>query len=388
MNTSRPPLSVGVVIPGHNFSRNLEWTLEALAPQLSPCDRVVIADDHSTDAIRPENLRHLINIDVVHLTGGDGPGNRSAARNAGWRRCQTDVILFLDGDMIPGPNCLTGIRELHTGEPGIVVKVERFALSRACQRAGKRRCLRMIAQPERWLGEGDCQIVGGAASARGGPVDRTDRWYFAASNAVSVERPWVEKIGGWDEGYIGWGEEDMDFAYRLHLAGVAFVFPPAGRLYAVHLDHRVPRCRLDSLMTNARRFVTKFPEVYEMRLPAYSACGLPREGLAYVSGGTAGENVCVSGRSAVLGRIGLSARQCARRLAGLLRGGAANWTDTVYYAPSGARTRHPLGALRDRPHHCRVVLSLQEATRAAADMDGVPAASGGCPDASSSPQTD
>jgi hypothetical protein len=53
-----------------------------------------------------------------------------------------------------------------------------------------------------------------------------------------------------------------------------FVFPESQRLYAVHLDHHVAEDWTESLERNARRFVGTFQEVYEVRLPAYQACGL------------------------------------------------------------------------------------------------------------------
>lgn len=276
MSTRTASLSVGTVIPGHNFVRNLEWILEALGPQMRPGDHVVVVDDHSTEPVRDAGRDDRTNIEIVRLTGGS-PGNRSAARNAGWTRCQTDLIVFLDGDMVPGPGFLDRIRELHAREAGVVAKVERFALSRVGQLAGKQRCLEMIAGPRRWVRGGAWQTMVGADSSGWGPLERTDKWYYAASNAISVERRAVETIGGWDEGYTGWGEEDMDFAYRLYLMGTTFVFPPAERLYAVHLNHPISPHNIDTLLCNARRFVAKFPEVYPVRLPAYDACGLRRQ---------------------------------------------------------------------------------------------------------------
>ena len=52
------------------------------------------------------------------------------------------------------------------------------------------------------------------------------------------------------------------------------MFPESERLYAVHLDHHIADDWAASLERNAQRFVKKFREVYEVRLPAYEACGL------------------------------------------------------------------------------------------------------------------
>jgi glycosyltransferase involved in cell wall biosynthesis len=268
-------LSVGVVIPVHNNARSLTWVLEALTPQLGDHDEVVVVDDHSH---RPPNVQHHAHrVRLASLQRGNGPGNRSAARNEGWRTCTTDLVVFLDADMVPSPTFVDSLRRLHVQYARAVCKVERLALTQQEQARGKAGCLREVATVERWWMGTDAELRGCVP---------TKHWYFAASNALSVERRYVEEIGGWDEGYHGWGEEDMDFAYRLHQADLAFLFPEDRRLYAVHLDHEVDDDWTESLDRNARRFVDKFPEVYEVRLPAYRACGIalgggasnPREG--------------------------------------------------------------------------------------------------------------
>jgi GT2 family glycosyltransferase len=255
--------SLGVIIPFHNNHRGLEWIQETLTPQLRDRDEVIIVDDHSH---RPPALPHLRRVRLVSLERGNGPGNRAAARNEGWRACDTDIAVFLDGDMVPCPKFIDSLRRLHSEHHGAVVKPVRFALTQEEQARGKASCLRDVATQARWFG--------GRASQSRETCAPTAHWYYAASNALSVERSYVEQIGGWDEGYHGWGEEDMDFAYSLHRAGLGFVFPESQWLYAVHLDHDAPADWVESLERNARRFVSKFPEVYEVRLPAYWACGL------------------------------------------------------------------------------------------------------------------
>jgi GT2 family glycosyltransferase len=261
------PPSVGVVIPCYNNARNLEWILEALAPQLTGADEVIAVDDHSDEPLalprRPRKVR------LLRSRRPGGPGNRSAARNEGWRACDARLIVFLDGDMVPGPHFLAALRRLHQENPGVVVKAARLSLTAEEQARGKAPCLRDVATGERWLGRPADPV-----RAKRLPCARTAKWYFAASNALSVERRHVERVGGWDEGYHGWGEEDMDFAYRLHRAGLGFAFPGPRLLYAVHLDHDRPTDWAASLERNARRFVAKFAEVFATRLPAYRACGL------------------------------------------------------------------------------------------------------------------
>ncbi|HCU36165.1 MAG TPA: hypothetical protein DGT21_12175 [Armatimonadetes bacterium] len=329
MTAEADPLSIGIVIPGHNFQRNFDWILEALAPQVLPGDRIVAVDDHSTKPIRVGAYGDGVDVDVAEVTGRGGPGNRSAARNVGWQRCDTALIMFLDGDMVPGPHSLSAIRALHARERSIVVKAERFALSSDDQSRGKRECLQMIADAWRWCEAVEGPDRTGGAAAANGPICKSDRWYYAASNAISVERRLVEATSGWDEGYTGWGEEDMDFAYRLHRAGAAFVFPPAEMLYAVHLDHPVRPDRLASLRANARRFVARFPEVYDVRLPAYEACGLHRADFDDLRGQRPPHAAIEDRCESLAARIG---RALGRWVSALTRPRTgSNWSDSVYY---------------------------------------------------------
>ena len=255
---------LSVVIPCHNNARNLDWILEALMPQLRRHDEVIVVDDHSSSAVPAPRWSGGAQL-TLRRRDGTSP-NRASARNEGWRAAGGDVVVFLDGDMVPSPEFAGGLKRLHAEHRRVAIKSARMALTRAEQRRGKRSCLRDIATPERW--------IEGSRPTRRQRCARTSHWYLAASNALSVERRFIERIGGWDEGYQGWGEEDMDFAYRLHLAGLSFVFPGPRWLYAVHLDHAPADAWATTLDRNARRFVRKFPEVYEVRLPAYQHCGI------------------------------------------------------------------------------------------------------------------
>jgi glycosyltransferase involved in cell wall biosynthesis len=256
--------SLSVVIPCHNSARNLDWILEALMPQLRRHDEVIVVDDHSARNVPAPKWASRTRLTLMRRDGRSP--NRAGARNDGWKAAHGDVVVFLDGDMVPSPGFVGALTRLHSEHRGVAIKSPRMSLTRSQQKRGKRPCLHDVATPERW--------IEGPRPAWRPRCARTSHWYLAASNALSVERRFVERIGGWDEEYRGWGEEDMDFAYRLHLAGLSFVFPDPRWLYAVHLDHAPADGWATSLDRNARRFVRKFPEVYDVRLPAYQQCGI------------------------------------------------------------------------------------------------------------------
>ena len=269
-------LTAGIVIPLHSNASRIKWILDSLVPQLKFGDEIVIVDDHCTVLPELDYYINNFNIGLVKLKSRSGPGNRSAARNCGWKRTHSDIVIFLDGDMVPSPNFVEAVKSIYMTSDKICIKAMRFALTQAEIKKGKEYCLSVISEQKHWINEDKIDYIYHPDYLNTSSlINKSDKWYYAASNALSLKRIDVVNIGGWDEEFNGWGEEDMDFAYRLHLSGISFVFPEAETLYAVHLDHPVSDYRLTTLFRNALYFTSKFPEVYQIRLPAYEAFGLP-----------------------------------------------------------------------------------------------------------------
>jgi hypothetical protein len=93
--------TISVVIPIYNQSNLIGWTLEALMANSLQPQEVIIVDDGSSDNVQsivtafesraPFTLRLL---SVIH----GGPG---AARDAGWRAAEGEIVAFTDADAIP-----------------------------------------------------------------------------------------------------------------------------------------------------------------------------------------------------------------------------------------------------------------------------------------------
>ncbi len=60
-------------------------------------------------------------------------------------------------------------------------------------------------------------------------------WSIGWSCALTAPRHLVQNIGGFDETFIGWGAEDIDFSLRLHQAGASFLL--MRDCPALHLPH-------------------------------------------------------------------------------------------------------------------------------------------------------
>jgi len=103
---------LAVVIPARDAARFLPRTLGALAAERLP---VVVVDDASGDdtAARAEALGAR----VLRLPARGGP---AAARNAGARAVDAEVVLFLDADCVAHPDVAARVRAAFAREPDLV----------------------------------------------------------------------------------------------------------------------------------------------------------------------------------------------------------------------------------------------------------------------------
>jgi hypothetical protein len=70
---------------------------------------------------------------------------------------------------------------------------------------------------------------------------------------------------------LGWGEEDMDFSFRLHRFGLTPILLTSENANSYHLDHPIDhQTNAFSLRNNARYLISKFPQIAEYRKEAYA----------------------------------------------------------------------------------------------------------------------
>ena len=207
-------LDLSVVIPTMNKVDLLEQTLAALVtqdPGTAQGWEIVIVNDGSTDGTA-DFLRKL---DTSRGANGEGDVprirsvspeknvGRAKARNLGAAAARGRWILFLDDDIVVPPGLLRAHLDLLDANPG-------------CGTIGY-----AVTEPELIDGphfhyldsRGVAKLAPGYAPGR----------YFVTQNAA-VPRDAFLKVGGFDEGFSGYGFEDMEVAFRLEdEAGVKFL---------------------------------------------------------------------------------------------------------------------------------------------------------------------
>jgi glycosyltransferase involved in cell wall biosynthesis len=106
---------VSVVIPAYNASATIDETLRSVRSQTHHALEIIVVDDGSTDDTGAIVKKHAAIDDRIRIVTQDNAG-LAAARNAGWRGAESDLIAFLDADDLWAPTKIE--RQLEALESG------------------------------------------------------------------------------------------------------------------------------------------------------------------------------------------------------------------------------------------------------------------------------
>ena len=221
-------MEISVVISTYNNREVLRRTIEALLVQEFPHDQyeVIVADDGSTDGTAEMVGRIDSPVPVRHVA--QSHLGLAAARNLGTRTARGRIVLFLDSDFWATPTLLAAHHKHYP--PG----AQRIAVQGVWQ-----------THP--------ATVVTPFMKARTLNLDLTIRRrrhlspYHATGRNFSVLREELEEMGGFDEGFTGYGWEDIEMALRIHARGVVFEHEPLAMGYHYHVE------TLDSIRKKLRQ---------------------------------------------------------------------------------------------------------------------------------------
>ncbi len=210
-------MKVSIIIPTKDKNSRLRLVLQALEPQLNNETEVIIVFDGCSQSTLDEFDKIPFSFSPVKIICKTNIG-RAAARNAGIKKARGDIVLFLDDDRIP----CTGFVRMH--EEGHRQK---------CVLIGGRMDV-LLTENEIGdlfhtgiLGRGTAFLESkvlrkkansGIPVMRGSPLN----WLTFFTGNVSVERECLNRAGGFDEDFKGWGHEDIDLGIRLCRLGVCY----------------------------------------------------------------------------------------------------------------------------------------------------------------------
>ena len=216
--TSR--VDVSVIVPTFNRRDRLIRLLRALDAQNLTASsgrrfalEVIVVSDGSTDGTI-EAVRDLAaNVDLsisYHEQDNSGP---AAARNRGIREASGNVVLFIDDDVVPEPDCVARHVDRHDREPNLVVIGPMLTPAGAGLSPWVAWEQHQLEKQYDWF----------AAHS-----EHADHVHFYTGNA-SVERAALLAAGGFDTSFSR--AEDIELAYRLGEAGQSFVVELSARAH-------------------------------------------------------------------------------------------------------------------------------------------------------------
>ncbi|MEA3077461.1 MAG: hypothetical protein QOF60_2369 [Actinomycetota bacterium] len=195
---ARTPELVSVVIPAHNAVSVLPEQLAAVAVAVAAYDgpaEVLVVDNRSTDATAA--LVAAAGFRVVPAMDTAGPGY---ARNAGAAAARGDLLAFCDADDVVEPGWLTGLVEAaSSGAAAVAGRIDHEALNDPG--------LRLWRAP---LQSDELPVLG-------------EYLPYAMTANCAMWADVFRSLGGFDE-WFGLSSEDVDFFWRLQLAGHRLVF--------------------------------------------------------------------------------------------------------------------------------------------------------------------
>lgn len=201
---------LSVVVPTCDRRKILERTLPFLLDQTAcrrDCEILVVVDGSRDGTL--EMLRAHRDEPGLRIVAQENRG-LAAARNRGAREAQGEVLLFLDDDMIASRDLVAVHREEHS-RPG-----ERVVFGALGLAEGPRRS---------FLKEG-VEVWGREMDARLRVPGRRFRFDDCHFGNASVSRPLLLRVGGFDESFLRFGNEDYDLGWRLIQSGAEMRYSP------------------------------------------------------------------------------------------------------------------------------------------------------------------
>lgn len=173
----------------------------------------------------------------------------AATRHRSIELSQSEVVWFLDDDVLPAPGTFVRHRTAHEQDADHV-------LVGPCVLAPEAPTVPVLKNHYDRLW---------SDLARRRSVDRFDR-FSAANTSASVRM--LQDVGGFDLGFRGYGREDFELGHRLLQAGVRIDFDPAAVAWH-HQERTLSEFLVNAVSegTNSVRLVRLHPELYEQVIP-------------------------------------------------------------------------------------------------------------------------
>ena len=212
------PPRVSVIIPHWNGLAHLDDCLTALRRQTFGDHEVILVDNGSSDGSQSYARENYPEARLIEL--GQNRGFTGAC-NAGYAAARGEFVCLLNNDTEADPHWLACVVDAFERRP------------RAGILAGK---LLLFDRRDHFHAAGDYYRVNGLPGNRGvwqadhGQYDREEPVFSACGAAAAYRRAMLDEIGFLDDAFF-FSCEDIDLAWRAHLAGWEVRYVPTAVVY-------------------------------------------------------------------------------------------------------------------------------------------------------------
>ena len=270
-------IDTSLIIAAHNRPESLRFFLAAVLRQINTLSEIVVCDDGSTVDLKPviAEFQERCPAPIIHLYQEDRGFRLARSRNNGIRHSKGDYLIFLDHDCLPVKDFIA----CHLRN-----RRDRYFLISYCVYLDEERTSPLTLR----------QVEDGRFENLSLPEEirelrskkKKDDFYtfmrrsgFGVKNRpklkggiFSIHRKDIERVNGFDERFIGWGQEDDDLGRRLFKAGLNGKSIGA-EAYAIHLYHPPSSSKPEGL-----RQGINFPYFATERYPVYCEQGIVKTG--------------------------------------------------------------------------------------------------------------
>ena len=287
-----PKIDVCVIVISHAANPTILPCLGSVFAQTTRPREVVLVEDTPRPNSRAFEA-YALDERICLRPSADGVARRSQCRRVGTKIATCPVLLYLDGDTLLGPTVVERVVdwwaaanvvdegcvsllipdiELRPPEPPLKVTydwVSRYLASNLAPAPGLFSSSG-VGIIRAWYDASD--VLG----PKGGKATETLSWQNVRSRFWSVMRDDVLGVGNWDDSYEGWGTEETDLAYRLHLHRAMRVRILSEKsAYAVHVLHAFDvETRAAEHARNEARLIKKFPHLRAQRMDLARRLGI------------------------------------------------------------------------------------------------------------------
>ena len=241
-------MQTSLIVTTYNRKEALQRCVESVFRQVVLPTEIVIADDGSGEdtVLAIHELGKRSPVPLLHVWQPDEGFRAAASRNRGVAASSGDYIVFVDGDMVLHPYFIAD--HLHIAKPGQWIQGSRVPLYQSTTE-------RILVSGEFRLGFWSIGVSNRQNMIRSSLLSflfhlpwRTNPTKGVRSSNMSLSRKDFDRVNGFDESFVGWGNEDCELAVRLANAGVVRRNLKFAAI-AFHLYH--PECTKAAVPRNA-----------------------------------------------------------------------------------------------------------------------------------------